>query len=197
MPVALEGRERELQQIVEKAYQRAEPEHKSFRSKAEEFYRLYRGFTDFREAAGRSHFRDADDAVATAQDQWGAELFIPFAYSTVETIIPRMVAKGPRMIVVPRDEAAFGNVRNMKIVVDAQQKQIAYEVVLQTIGKDGLIYSLGVGKTRWKQESRMRVRAMPDPTDVTGERFIESEPQKYTCFDDAVAERVDPFDFLW
>jgi hypothetical protein len=197
MPVALEGREHELQQIVEKAYLCAEPEHKSFRSKAEEFYRLYRGFTDFRDAVGRSHFRDADDVVSSAQEQWGAELFIPFAYSTVETIIPRMVAKGPRMIVVPRDEAAFGNVRNMKIVVDAQQKQINYEVVLQTIGKDGLIYSLGVGKTRWKLESRMRVRAMPDPTDPTGERFVEGAPEKYTCFDDAVAERVDPFDFLW
>jgi hypothetical protein len=50
----LEGRDRELVQIVERAYRLAEPEHKTFRSKAEGFYRLYRGFTDFREATKHS-----------------------------------------------------------------------------------------------------------------------------------------------
>jgi hypothetical protein len=48
--------------------------------------------------------------VSDAVNTWGAELFIPFCFSTVETIVPRMVAKGPRMIVVPRDEQALGNV---------------------------------------------------------------------------------------
>jgi hypothetical protein len=197
MAPELDDRDRALVETVRKAYRRAEPEHKTFRSKAEEFYRLYRGFTDFREQVGNGHYRDADQVVSEAKDYWGAELFIPFCFSTVETIVPRMVAKGPRMIIVPRDEAAFGNVRHMKIVVDAQQKQISYEVILQTIGKDGLIYSLGVGKTRWKVETRMRVTATPDPMDPTGEKFIEGPPQQYTCFDDAIAERVDPFDFLW
>jgi hypothetical protein len=144
------------------AYQRAEPEHKTFRGKAEEFYRLYRGFTDFRDQ--RRDARDRDRWSPT-RAEWGAELFIPFCFSTVETIIPRMVAKGPRMIVVPRDEQALGNVHNMKIVVDAQCKQIDYETVLQVIGKDGLIYGLGVGKTRWKYETRMQVKATPHPLD--------------------------------
>jgi hypothetical protein len=189
----LEGRDGELVQIVERAYQRAEPEHRTFRGKAEEFYRLYRGFSDFRD--GASNARDRDQVVADAKAEWGAELFIPFCFSTVETIIPRMVAKGPRMIVVPRDEQALGNVHNMKIVIDAQCKQIDYESILQVIGKDGLIYGLGVGKTRWKYEQRMQVRATPDALDPT--IFREGPPQKVTVFDDAIAERVDPFDFLW
>jgi hypothetical protein len=190
---ALEGRDRELVQIVESAWQRAEPEHKTFRAKAEEFYRLYRGFTDFRDQARDA--RDRDMLVSEAQATWGAELFIPFVYSTVETIVPRMVAKGPRMIVVPRDEQALGNVHNMKIVVDAQCKQIDYETVLQVIGKDGLIYGLGVGKTRWKYETRMQVKATPHPLEPG--RWIEGPPEKTVAFDDAIAERVDPFDFLW
>jgi hypothetical protein len=189
----LEGRDRELVQIVETAWQRAEPEHKTFRGKAEEFYRLYRGFTDFREQARDA--RDRDEVVNAAVNTWGAELFIPFCYSTVETIIPRMVAKGPRMIVVPRDEQALGNVHNMKIVIDAQCKQIDYETVLQVIGKDGLIYGLGVGKTRWKYETRTQIKATPHPLDPGA--FIEGPPEKTVAFDDAIAERVDPFDFLW
>jgi hypothetical protein len=193
MPTTLEGRDGDLTRIVEAAYRRAEPEHKTFRNKAEEFYKLYRGFTDFRDWA--SSARDADQIVSEARSEWGAELFIPFTYSTVETIVPRMVAKGPRMIVVPRDEQAFGNVRHMKIVVDAQQKQIDYETVLQVIGKDGLIYGLGVGKTRWRYETRIQIKATPSEMDPA--IFTESVPQKVVSFDDAVAERVDPFDFMW
>ncbi|HTE62320.1 MAG TPA: hypothetical protein VK631_18340, partial [Solirubrobacteraceae bacterium] len=192
--VSLEGPERELVQVVEQAYQRAEPEHKTFRDKADEFYRLYRGFTDFRDQVAKGHYRDRDAAQREAQAEWDAELFIPFCYSTVETIVPRMVAKGPRMIVVPRDEAALGNVRHMKIVVDAQQKQINYETVLQIIGKDGLIYGLGVGKTRWKTEKRFRAQAELEP--ITG-RYVEGVAKEYVCFDDAIAERVDPYDFMW
>jgi hypothetical protein len=190
----LEGRDRELVQIVERAYQQAEPEHKNFRDKAEQFYRLYRGFTDFRRDAPK-RYRDQDDTISAAVEEWGAELFIPFCFSTVETIIPRMVAKGPRMIIVPRDEQAIGSVRAMKMVLDAQQKQIDYETVLQVIGKDGLIYGLGVGKTRWKYETRMQIKATPSVENP--EIFVESIPQKVTSFDDAIAERVDPFDFMW
>src|SRR3954470_4760304 len=190
---ALEGRERELAQIVERAYRLAEPEHRTFRHKAEGFYKLYRGFTEFRKRA-RTDFRDRDQAVSAAQDEWGADLFIPFAYSTVETIVPRMVAKGPRMIVVPRDERAINSVRAMKLVIDAQCKNIDYETVLQIIGKDGLIYGLGVGKTRWRYEQRTQVKAIET---LTPGVYHESEPQRIVAFDDAVAERVDPFDFMW
>lgn len=188
----LEGRDRELVQIVERAYQRSEPEHKSFRTKAEEFYRLYRGFTDFRDQ--HRDARDRDSVTSEAIREWGAELFIPFCYSTVETIVPRMISTRPRMLVVPRDEESFGSVRNMKIVVDAQQKGCDYETTLQVIAKDGLIYGLGVGKTRWKFEERVQIKAEPNPMDGT---YQEGQPQKVTAYDDAVAERVDPFDFMW
>jgi hypothetical protein len=189
----LEGRDRELVQIVERAYRLAEPEHKQFRDKAEQFYKLYRGFSEMRRSIKTK--RDQDDAISAAKAEWGADLFIPFAYSTVETIVPRMVAKGPRMIVVPRNEQAIGSVRAMKLVIDAQCKQIDYETVLQVIGKDGLIYGLGIGKTRWRYETRTQIKATPDI--LTPGRYVEGQPQQVVAFDDAVAERVDPFDFMW
>jgi hypothetical protein len=196
MGVALEGREAELVAIVERAYRQAEPDHRQFRLKAEEDYKLYRGFSEFKRDA-KTRSRDADQVISEAQNEWGAELFIPFAYSTVETIVPRMVSTGPRMIVVPRDAQALGNVRHMKLVIDAQQKQINYETILQTIAKDGLLYALGVGKTRWRYEKRTQTIAIPDPADPQGDHFIEGPPTEVCTFDDAIAERVDPFDFLW
>jgi hypothetical protein len=194
MPTALEGRDRELVTIVEDAYRRAEPEHRQFRLKAEEDYKLYRGFSDWKND-NVSRSRDADEVISEARNEWGAELFIPFAYSTVETIVPRMVSTRPRMIIVPRDEQALGNVRHMKIVVDAQQKQINYETILQTIAKDGLLYALGVGKTRWRYDKHIQTLAVENPENP--EEFIEGPPVEVCTFDDAIAERVDPFDFMW
>jgi hypothetical protein len=174
------------------AYRQAEPEHKRFRMQAEKSYGLYRGFQDFRTQAKKG---DLDEVTAEAKKTWGAELFIPFVYSTIETIVPRMVAHRPRMIVVPRNEQALGSVRNMKIVIDAQQKQIDYETMLQSIAKDGLIYALGVGKTRWKFETRMQTTIVPDFNNP--ENWVKAPAAETVTFDDAVAERVDPFDFMW
>jgi hypothetical protein len=193
MPAPTDGPEYDLVKRVEYAYNQAEPEQRTFRSRAERFYTLYRSFSDFRDQA--SGVRSRDEVVSEAKKSWGAELFIPFCYSTVETILPRMVANGPRMIVVPRDPDAVGSVRNMKIVIDAQQKQIDYQSILQTIGKDGLIYGLGVGKTRWRYETRYTVQTVP--TVEAPDIFTAMPAQKTVTFDDAVAERVDPFDFLW
>lgn len=192
--LSLTDSEDALVKRVRWSYDQAKSEQETFRRHAEHYYSLYRGVQDFKTAAS-SKPRDQDEVIYQAKKTWGAELFIPFCFSTVETIVPRMVALRPRMIIVPRDEEALGSVRNMKLVVDAQQKQIDYETVLQSIGKDGLIYGLGVGKTRWKYETRMQTHLAPSM--VNPENFVETPPEETVTFDDAVAERVDPFDFIW
>ena len=50
--------------VVESAYRRSEPEHRSFREKADEFYRLYRGFSDFRENRA-TPYRDQDSSLVS------------------------------------------------------------------------------------------------------------------------------------
>lgn len=193
-PRELDDADRALVQKVETCFQNAKADHDAFMRKAEGWYGLYRGYTDFRSRAGKVDARDRDEVIHEAQKQWGAELFIPFCYSTVETIVPRMLANNPRMIVVPRDEEAYGRVKNMKLVIDAQQKQIDYQTILQTIAKDGLIYSIGVGKTRWCREERLQTKLEPSLADPYS--YTETAPQQAVIFDDAVAERVDPFDFI-
>ena len=157
-PFPLNEADELLVKTVERAYKMAEPEHKAFRAKAEKYYALYRSYSDLKT---KKDARDRDEAIYQAQKTYGTELFIPFIYSTIETIVPRMVAHRPRMLIVPRNEQALGSVNNMKLVVDAQQKQINYELILQNIAKDGLIYGLGIGKTRWKFETRIEVKVAP------------------------------------
>ncbi len=166
--------------------------HREFRDKANGFYGLYRGVSKYHASMAGVDRRDRDTAHREAKDRWGAELFIPYAFRTVETVIPRMLAHRPRMLVTPRDEQAIGNVENMRMLLEWQQEQFDYELVVQDIAKDGLIYGLGVQKTGWKKEYRQISKTTPG---IYGGLAEESE--KVCTVDDAWAWRVDPLDFLW
>ncbi len=182
-----------LVEMVRARWQHAEDEHKQFRDHASEFYALYSGFQDFRERAGIE--RDRDVVVDAAKREWGAELFIPYCFSTVETILPRMVSSRPRMLVLPRDEESLGNVDNMRLIIDAQQEQARYEATLQDVAKDGLIYGIGVQKVGWRKEYRQVKGIQPSTYDP--DRFVEKPAGQECIVDDAWAWRVDPFDFFW
>lgn len=188
--VSLTDEDQALVERVTKHWRCAEDrEHKRFREHAGEFYGLYRGLQDF-----RREYRDAPDRDVrhAAEDEYGPELFIPYAYSTVETIVPRMLSNRPRILFLPRDEEAMGNVDNMKLIVDAQQEQMRSELVWQDAAKDGLIYGLGVTKTGWCKESRAgKTLEMGQ----YGDKWVEA---KADCgIDDAWIWRVDPFNFFW
>lgn len=198
MPVTLNEPNKALVERVQHCFTLAEREHKQFRDHAGEFYALYRNLQDFRQANVDRRDRDV---VRSAKREWGEELFIPYAFRTVETIVPRMLAHRPRINPLPEDQEAFGNVDNMRLMLDKQQERIGYELVLQDICKDGLIYGLGVQKCGWETKKR-RVRRIREGTaknfgmwveDVDGDgRYPEA-----VIADDPYAEWIDPFDFLW
>lgn len=181
--------DRALVERVRGRYTVAKREHDQFTDHAGEFYALYRNLNEFR---NQNVDRRDRDVVRAAQREWGEELFIPYAFRTVETIVPRMLAHRPRMNPLPEDEEAFGSVNNMRMLLDKQQERISYELILQDVCKDGLIYGLGVQKVGWCKESRS-VRGIKLGTYGT---WIE-DPQATFTVDDPYAEWVDPFDFLW
>lgn len=191
--VDLTDDERTLVQDINDRYQLADDgAHKDFRDKAARFYSLYRGVREYHNRAYGVDRRDRDLAHREAQDRWGAELFIPYAFRTVETVVPRMLAHRPKMLVTPWDKDALGNVENMRMLLDRQQEQFSYELVVQDIAKDGLILGLGVQKTGWKKEYRQITRVTP------GVYENPTETQEKVCtIDDAWVWRVEPLDFLW
>lgn len=199
--VELTDTDRELVERVTGHYREAETEHRQFREHAGEFYALYRGFQDFRDQVSKATPRGRDDEfIREAKDTYGAELFIPYAFSTVETIVPRMVAHRPRMLVLPRDRQALGNVDNMRIIMDAQQAQINYELILQDVAKDGLLYGLGVQKTGWRKTYKRQRGVQPGQYGGLVElpsTGPDGSPLSECSFDDPYAERVDPWDWIW
>lgn len=167
--------------------------HKKFTDRANHFYGLYRSYQDWKRSLPVDR-RDRDLGLKSAAAEWGTELFIPYAYSTVETILPRMLSNRPAIVVQPRARASEENVENVRYILQAQQEQIDYELILQAIARDALIMGLGVQKVYWKTDYREMPVVVPSIEDSS--KYVK-QMQWRALFDDPVCERVDPFDFFW
>jgi hypothetical protein len=186
----------EDKQLLEKIIRQLgqwEPYHKRWMKRANHFYALYRNYQDFRRTLqATSSPRGQDSIVRDAQSEFGPELFIPMCFSTVETIVPAMLASNPEMTVLPRTLSSETNTPTIKGLIEAQQEQIKYPLKLQTIAKDGLIYGTGIQKTRWKKEYRVQKSMVPS----AGPNGMVQAEVLHEIFDDPDADAVDPIDFI-
>jgi hypothetical protein len=194
LTVNLTDEDRKILEQVQRKFNEAEKRQKLHRRKWEDYYGLYRSYRDFRQYQDGLP-RDTDRGLQDAQDRFGAELFIPVGFWTVETVLPRLLSQSPRMLLLPRDAQAQQNMLNMKMIVEAQQDQIDYELVLQDLAKDGLIYGLGVQKSFWRTETRQQ-RFLRQATVPSGQVQWVEDVKESVVFDDNDAEAVDPFDFF-
>jgi hypothetical protein len=165
--------------------------HARFRDRSNKFYALYRNYTEWKDGLPVDR-RDRDLGLRDAKREWGAELFIPFSFSTVETVLARMLGQAPRVLVKPRNRMSEDNASNMKLTIDSQFQNIDYQLVLQDIGHDALILGLGVQKCYWNHRTGQSYKLEPG---ISTEWVAASVNR--TLFDDPTAERVDPYDFFW
>jgi hypothetical protein len=131
--------------------------------RAEEEHKLYEARWDHQDVLyfGHKRFVDAYSGVSPRpgrgdgrrRKEFGAELHIPYVFSTIHTIAPRTLSNRPRMLFLPRDKVGETNVENVTVVCDAQQQKANYELKLQTTNLGGLKHGLGVQKTYWRRRS--------------------------------------------
>lgn len=174
--------------------------HRQFCEKAEHLYRLYRSYQATKSAWVSGSGRDRDAVVYDARREWGAELFIPYAFATVEVIVPRAVSHRPRMLVLPEDEESEPKVETVRQALDAQQNRIDYELTLQDVLRTGMIFNLGVQKALWRKDyaSRRLPRRASIPKRLLGAPdYVEGPLEQVCTFDGPDAEWVDPFDWFW
>lgn len=186
----------ELQKVREDTLERfddAEKRHAPYRSKCDYLFGLYRSYTSLKEEYGGSSEPDRDRGLQSAKREWGAELFIPYAFATVETILPRLLSNRPRMLVLPRNRASEKNIENVRATVDSQQERIRYELKLQDTAKSGLIFGLGVQKGPfWKTEKAKQMVLQPG----TYHEWVGGQ-QERVLFDGPDVEDVNLPDFEW
>ncbi len=170
--------------------------------------RLYHGYTDFKISLQGVYGPEREALYRDARKEFGHELFIPYAFSIVETVLPALLSNRPRILVLPQDGASERNVENMKAIIDTQQAQINLEIKLQSVVKSGLIYGLGVGKSYWLRRDGIKPVVQPlsrlHPQRVLYDLTNGRQGQQYgvtTCaeplFDDPTFEPIPIRDFGW
>lgn len=163
--------------------------HAGKRKKWEELYKLYRVYQEFKTYTAAT---PGVDVTAEAHAEWGSDLHIPYSFSNVETIVPRMLSNRPRGFIEPWDAPAVRNAPAMLLTLDAQQVQAKYQLTCQTTAKSGQIYGTGIQKSGWRFVER---DAQFLERGVNVEWAVGQE--RRTVYDDPYAEDVDIFDFLW
>jgi hypothetical protein len=169
--------------------------HSHLWDRMDSLYHAYRGLKTSHANTGPN---DRYPILRNAQESFGHDLFIPYAFSVVETTLPRLLSNRPRMLVLPRNKQSERNVENMRGLIDAQQSQISYELKVQESAKAGLIYGLGPQRTYWKRIEGQKTKVMPSSwvLQKLGKPYkkvvVPDRP-----FDDPVAEAVNIRDFFW
>jgi hypothetical protein len=162
--------------------------------------RLYHNYSRLRNALRGTRGNDRDTVYQDAMKDFGHELVIPYAFSIVETVLPALLSNRPRILILPNDKASDRNVENMRATIDGQQSQIGIELRFQAVAKSGLMYGLGVGKSRWRRQEGKRTVAKPlarfHPARALGQTsYIETYTEP--LFDDPTFEQIPVRDFGW
>lgn len=174
----------------------AERVHALYRPRWDEVFSQYRTFKAW-DNWKKTNEADRDSGLQFAKREWGADLQIPVAFATVETILPRALSNRPRMLILPRDRESVANVDHMRLTIDAQQEQIGYELKAAEAGKNGFILGLGITKPFWRTNKR-KSRKLAEPFMRTddGPQWVEEEFDDI-LFDDPDVDVVDPYDWMW
>jgi len=149
------------------------------KQKWDDFYDLYRGVLN-----------------SSTKSMWQANIFVPYAFSTIETIVPRLVAGRPQIDVMPREEGDADYARVQSYLIDFQWDQCDMDKMLPDIVRQMLIYGTSVVKVYWDKKVETveeEVEVDPDFPEL-GSQKVEVEK---TTKNQPVVEMVDLYDFFW
>ena len=196
--IRLTPEEEEWRDRVRDGWKSSDDNLRQWREQCNEDYRQFRNVQRHR-AHARQNPPDRDAVAADLIDEYGHDLHIPIAYSTIETELPRIVANRPRGLVLPNEQTADDNVENMRLLVDTQQDAMHFELLSQDVVKSGLLYGLGILKgPYWKRVVQPGVPVLQRATDAQaiGADWVVASTTR-TVFDDPWGCWVDIFDAAW
>ncbi len=166
--------------------------HREFRKRCDEQYALYNNWDSLKKKLGMaSSASERERVLGDGQNMFGATMFIPFIFSTIETILPRMAANPPRPRFTPGAPDLEENAARMQLLVQSQLPKMKYGLSIQDTGKHGLLHGVGVRKNTWVKNVRT-TKKLVKMDDSWG-----TIPFNKTIYDDPMSGDVDPRDFIW
>jgi hypothetical protein len=79
-----------------------------------------------------------------------AKLFIPYVFSTIETIVPRLVGEKPKVEAVPREPTDIQGAKVNSQILDYQWDILKMKEKLKMWTRQALIYGVGIIKLSWE-----------------------------------------------
>jgi hypothetical protein len=149
-----------------------------FKEKWDRFYKMYRSHLD-------------EKAYP-----WMSNLWIPYSFSTIETVAPRMVANRPQIDIMPREEGDIEYAKIQEKLIDFQWEKMEMDELLPDVVKQALIYGTSILKVYWKREEReVSKKVLID--DNNPDLGIIEDLDNRVVYDGPEVELVDMYDFFW
>lgn len=149
-----------------------------FKNKWDRFYKLYRSELDEKNYP------------------WQSNLFIPYAFSTVETVVPRLVSNRPQIDIVPREPQDEDRAATMGDLIDYQWDIMDMNVLLPEAVKEMAIYGTVILKVGWLKEEKVTTQSEIVDDDIP-ELGTVDVTDKRVVYDNPTVELVDLYDFFW
>lgn len=125
---------------------------------------------------------------------WRSKLFIPWSFTVVETIIPKVFARDPKWRALSRSpDFPEDGPSTVQDLLNYQWNHIGMRGKMYDFIKDSLMYSKGFAKVTWNYKTKTKTIMEPivgEDDKITFERTQKTEVEH----DDPNVEIVDPFD---
>lgn len=125
---------------------------------------------------------------------WRSKLFIPWSFTVVETIIPKVFAREPKWRAIARNpdfpDDGPGVVQDL---LTYQWIRLGMRTKMYDYIKDSLMYSKGYMKVTWNFQTKTKTYMQP----IVGKDdkiTFEKQEKSAVEYDDPVCEVVDPYD---
>lgn len=139
--------------------------------------------------------------LKSSQFPWRSKLFVPWSFTVVETIIPKIFAREPKWRAIsqkpPEMDPQTGKPDESYAVVQDllsyQWKRLGMRLKMHDYIKDSLMYSKGYAKVSWNFKEKTRTYQKPvvgKDDKITFEETVKSE----ITDDDPKVEIIDPMD---
>lgn len=125
---------------------------------------------------------------------WRSKLFIPWSFTVVETIIPKVFARDPKWRALARNpDFPEGGPRVVQDLLTYQWNRMGMRLKMYDYIKDSLMYSKGIAKISWNFQTKTKTFMEPvvgKDDKITFNKTVKSEIEH----DDPKCEIIDPFD---
>jgi hypothetical protein len=196
-PVVLEDPQDQPEELrllakdIKKKLEQSDKFRQTFKERWDHLYGLYRNYRRLKTQYAEADRDSRGGVLLDSARSWGAELFIPYCFTTVESIVPRVLSNNPKIIVPPQNDDAREAAKRVQELFDVQQSKADYDIALQLVARSGHKYGLGVGKTYWDRVTRVQKKIEQTPD---GPVVIDKE---VVLFDGPRMEPVDIWNFFW